>query len=233
VISASALKPHCGYINVLSKQRQPTPEQQAAIDQGTRFHAAVELWVKGGRLPQVQDLEVQGWLDLLATTWTPSPGVAVEVAWGLSPDGGRVMVEEPEPHVYRSIDGSPLLTAGRVDVYWIDDTGALRVVDWKTGRWPVTAAVDNLQVNAAGIALAAGFRLPAYQPAIYYARDGAWDWGDVVTMGSVAHQAALAAVTAAALLDEKPRPGEWCESCWERRRCPAAPERDETTRAAE
>src|SRR5262252_1655424 len=193
MISASALKPNCAYPNVLKKLKQPTPEQQGAIDRGTHFHAAVELWLKGGRLPEVNDAEVQGWIDLLASVWRPLPENAhTEIAWGLSPDGDHVMVAEPRPHCYEAMNGAELLTAGRADVCWITGTVSLgrilTVIDFKTGKWPVPVADENLQVNAAGIALMQRFGCDGYLPGIYYARDGHFDWGDSIVMrNSVGH----------------------------------------------
>jgi hypothetical protein len=99
----------------------------------------------------------------------------------------------------------------------------LYLVDWKTGKWPVTPPAKNLQVNAAGIALAQrpGFIAPptAYVPGIYYTRDGVFEWGEPVELGGPAHLAIFEEIRAAALLDETPRPGDHCGSCWERRAC--------------
>jgi hypothetical protein len=144
----------------------------------------------------------------------------VETAWGLSADGSGVPVDEPQAHVYVPQAGCPaILTAGRSDVSWIDfDRDTLYVVDWKTGKWPVTPAGRNLQINAAGIARAN--RITArYVPGIYYARDGVFDWGEPVELGSLAHAEIFADVKAAALLDETPRPGPHCGNCWERKAC--------------
>lgn len=217
--SASALKRHCAYPNVLGLTKVRKPSSQLAMDKGTEFHAAVERWVKTGQLPPVEDLEIQGWIDLLSMQWRPPVNVLVEVAWGLSPTGQHVHVEDPEPHVYRAMDGRELLTAGRADALWCEGD-VLRVVDWKTGSWPVAPARENLQALAGAMALGHRFTVSAYQPGIYYARDGAWDWGDVVVNGSAAALADFAAVQDAAQLDDKPHPGEHCAGCWEKKACP-------------
>lgn len=221
MITASALARNCAYAKVLGAKKARTPAQQESMDRGTAFHAAVERWLKTGELPIVDDLEMQGWIDLLACEWNPPPARAMtEIAWGLTPDGRFRAVEEPEPHVYRALDGSPLATAGRADVVWTTEHNVLTVVDLKTGRWPVAPAHENLQVNAAGIALAQAYMADAYVPAIYYARDGAWDMGEPVELRGPAHADMLRQVLEAAALPLEPRPGDHCKGCWERRQCP-------------
>jgi hypothetical protein len=222
VITASALAPNCAYAKVLSARRAPSPDKQTAMNRGTQFHAAVEAWVRTGTLPVVPDPEMQGWIDLLASQWQPPPrDVFVELAWGLWDDGFYAAVDEPEPHVYVARGPRPgrrLLTAGRADVAWIEGN-TLTVVDIKTGVWPVAAADVNLQVNAAGLALANCFFLPGYVPAIYYARDGVWDIGDRVDLPAAD---IWERVREAASLPLEPLPGPHCSSCWERRACPKA-----------
>lgn len=214
--SASALKHNCAYPNLL--KTTPTPDQQAAMDRGTAFHAAVERWQQTGAVPEVDDLEMQGWIDLLASQWHPY-GKRLEVAWGIGMDGGHIMVAEPRPHVYEPMaGGAPLLTAGRADAVWIDGDNVLWCADWKTGVWAVEPAATNLQANAAGLALARRWDARAFVPGIYYARDGIFDWGDPVEMGSEAAAEAFAAVKAAAELPPKAIPGDHCASCWEKRK---------------
>lgn len=221
MISASSLVRHCRYANVLKAGRATTPAQQASLDAGTRFHAAVEEWLHTGVLPALDDPEVQGWVDMLAAAWSPPLGAEAEVAWGLTLFGYYIDVTEPEPHKYAATSGAPLLTAGRADLAF-ERHGVLYVVDWKTGRWPVTPAVDNLQVNAAGIALAQKFGATSYVPAIGYVRDGHVEFGDEVPLGSAACERMFNEVVAAAALDELPHPGDWCGRCWERKVCPQA-----------
>jgi hypothetical protein len=231
IVSASSLVRDCGYQRALRRARTPSASQQASMDRGTVFHQAVEQWARTRELPVLPDLEMQGWLDLLAAEWAPPVDGEFEVAWGAPSTGdpfirqyvtavwcAYVEVHEPEPHVYVARDGGPLLTAGRADVAWWYD-GHLRVVDWKTGKWPTTPAVDNLQVNAAGIALALKRGLLSYVPGVYYARDGFWDWGEPVVFGTPAFERILGEIRAAALLDETPRPGAHCGKCWEKRGC--------------
>lgn len=220
MISASGLVADCAYRRVLKARKPRSPNLEAAGARGTAFHALIERWIRDGVVPVVEDLEMQGWVDLLAAEWSPPPGARTEIAWGLSPDGAHVMVQEPKPHVYEAMDGRPLLTAGRADVCYGGVT--LNVVDWKTGKWPVAPAGENLQVNAAGLALARRFEARRYLPMIYYVRDGYFDVGEPVELDGPSGAAALEMVRAAAQLDETPRPGPWCASCWERRECTSA-----------
>lgn len=223
MISASGLAPDCGFARILNAKRPKPAATVEAADRGTVFHGGVESWAHTGELPAIDDLEIQGWLDLLASQWSPPTNAEVEIAWGLTDHehAGYVDVDEPEPHVYVARNGAALLTAGRADAAW-ERAGVLYVVDWKTGKWPVTPAVANLQVNAAGIALAERVGALSYRPAVYYVRDGAWDWGDVVDVQSPSHAEMFAKVRGAALLDETPRPGAWCARCWEKKACPRA-----------
>ena len=228
IVSASALVRDCGYQRRLKREKPRTPEMEAAARRGTIFHAAVEddpYRMARGKVPQVEDAEMQGWLDLLATSdqFRPTIGVETEILWGLGFDGQYVAPVETAPHVYEAAPGQPsLLTAGRADIAW-DRNGCIYVADWKTGKWPATPAVDNLQVNAAGIALAARTSSASYLPMVYYARDGYWDVGREVVMGSADWMRVYGEVKTAALLDETPRPGPHCASCWERKACAHAP----------
>lgn len=227
---------NCGHPRVLKnlppktqRDRDARARRDLAGARGTIFHAAVETWLEEGAPPLLEDAEIQGWLDLLASQWVPPAGIELEVPWGITSEGVHVFVEEPQPHVYCSPDASVLLlTAGRADAAWIGSDGRLYIVDWKTGKWPVTPPATNLQVNAAGLALAHRHGAASYVPGIYYTRDGVFDWGDPVEIGSLAQAEILAEVRAAALLDNEPRPGDHCSSCWERKVCAAAqPARDE------
>lgn len=218
---------NCGFPRVLknvlpadAKARAARARRDVAAGRGTVFHGAIETWVRDGVPGTAEDPEIQGWIDLLASQWAPPPGTELEIAWGLTPDGEHVFVEEPESHVYVSpVASVALLTAGRADAAWLGYDGVLYVPDWKTGKWPVTPPASNLQANAAGIALARRWEARAYVPGIYYARDGAFEWGEAVEIGSLAHAEIFADITAAAQLDNEPRPGAHCSSCWERKAC--------------
>jgi hypothetical protein len=226
-----------------AKDRKRIESRKASADLGSLFHRAVEAWVKAGEgppealgslhrdfNPDAPTHEVQGWLDALAAQWQPhGHGILTEEAWGLTPRGEYAPVTEPEPHVY--VAEVPLLTAGRADAAWIEQwwhhdseendvmLDVLRVVDWKTGRHQVEEPGTNLQVNAAGIALARYVGAEAYRPGIYYARDAVFEWGEVVPLASGECGAILEEIRAAAEMDELPHPGEHCGACWEKGRC--------------
>lgn len=217
--SASALKHNCAHPNVLNRGREPTPAAQESMDRGNIFHKAMEAWIRTGKYPDLEDMEIQGWVDAFAAQWSPTPWVKVEIAWGLGEDGQHLAVEEPEPHKYAAKGGLPLLTAGRADlVYAYRKEGILYIVDYKTGKSAVEPAPTNLQVNAAGLALADAFGARGYIPGVYLARDAAFDWGDPVEMGSAAAEDVFESVKAAALLPETPIPGDHCSYCWEMRK---------------
>ncbi len=234
MISASSLMRHCGHPRALSKvpprdaaERKREANKQTSAELGSTFHAAVDAWCKTGVLPVLENLELQGWMDGMATMFQPKEGVETELAWGLTLDGVYCPVDEPEPHVYvpsRQFFGQeplpPLLTAGRADLIW-EDGDLVWCVDVKTGRFPVTPATRNLQVNSAGMALASRVGASGYIPAVFYSRDSYFDWGDRVILGTSEHRAMFDEVREAALMDEQPRVGDWCGQCWERKRCPA------------
>lgn len=226
--SASALNLNCGYPRLLNRTVAKSARSQAACDLGTMFHAAVEAWKQGGwNAIEVQNDEVRGWLELLATTWTPPPGVRLEEAFGIGRNGRFIFVEEPQPHVYvpsasPSPGGTDLLTAGRADAVWLTHGpghgAVVHVRDWKTGRYPVTPAPHNLQLSALALAAADQFECDGFVREIYYARDGYLDADqEPVMLDSFEAAAAWEMVERAALLDEWPRPGEHCGPCWERR----------------
>lgn len=235
--TGSALKRFCAYPAILdlepprtAAERTREANKRASADRGTLGHALFEGWCLG-QVSHSEDPELQGYLDCLAAQWRPPGTFEAEVPWGLDAGGNYVEVIEHEPHVYVArplADGGPLpfvLTAGRADAVWVSDAtpaGPLLVVDWKFGKWPVDPARVNLQVNAAGMALALRSFCRAYIPGIYYARDGVFDWGDPVAVGSPEWKAMFEEIKAAALLDDKPHPGDHCGKCWSRSRCPSA-----------
>lgn len=159
LITASDLVRHCRHERVLKRAKPRSANLAAAGARGTVFHKAIERWRDTGEVPPVEDLEIQGWIDCLATQWRPQPGMELEIALGLSPDGEYVPVEEMPPgsHVYvptLAAGGlkTPLLVAGRADAVWWEDEHTLRVCDWKTGVWPPEHPRTNLQLWALAIA---------------------------------------------------------------------------------
>lgn len=246
MISASSLKRYCGYPRQLEatapaprtqRERDAAERKRIAADRGTVFHAAIERWaaIDDGASPVVNDQDVQGWIDLLETTWRPLPGMLFEVCAGLTAQGDAAWAEETAPgsHEYRRIgEGDPIVTGGRADVVWSTIESGLHVVtvrDWKTGRWAVEPASSNLQVTSLALAFAMLADADAFRREIYYVRDGYCD-ADPLPIPTFEARAMLADVLEAAALDNSPRPGPHCEPCWERRmkRCSLAQQPDRT-----
>ena len=170
--TASRLSRHCAHHHQLS-ELNPRPSRDAAAKKGTAFHAALQEWLTSGRVPEM-DGEIGQWLaTMVENGWAWPDGCELEKTWGLSHWATFVAVEEKPPgsHTYVSLDGEDLMTAGRADALWMAGD-VLVVVDWKTGRTLAPPARMNLQVNAAGIALAQRWKARAYVPGIYYAREG-------------------------------------------------------------
>lgn len=245
IISASSLN-RCGHARVLKARKPRSKNMEVSAERGTRFHKAVEQYVATGTPPFLEDMEEQGWLDLLAGIWKPPEGLRCEEALGLGHGGEYVPVVEVSPHVYLplSMDVSSelwaaasrdsregwlehaarlMLTAGRGDAVQTIDRRGFRLVrawDWKTGAWPAEQVATNLQIWLVGLAACQMLHGDAVQVGIYYARDGAFDWSEVVFYGSEEWQARFEDVKAAALVGEEPRPeASRCSSCWERTEC--------------
>ncbi len=193
---------------------------------GSIFHKAVEDWAATGKLVEPDDAEIWGWLLLLQSQWKPLRGMRFEVALGLNVDGGFTPVQELKPHVYTpaqdSVPSEYLLTAGRADVIWASRVGTglcVHVLDWKTGAYPPENPATNLQFWALGMAAARMAMAESVQVGAYHARDGVFEWSDVVTVDGASWDERWEDVKAAATVGEEPKPGENCIKCWEKREC--------------
>src|SRR5262245_31087116 len=119
--SASKLSRNCAHHHILS-DLTPKKSRDVAAAKGKDFHSALEAWHKNGLIPPAADDEVNGWLQtMVGNGWSFPDGCELEVAWGLDTFGAFCPVEETEPHVYRSITGDDLLTAGRADLCYVTD----------------------------------------------------------------------------------------------------------------
>lgn len=221
--TASKLSRFCAHHHLLS-DLNPRPTRDKAAAKGSLFHQALLAWNAAGFVPPIDDDDVTAWLQIMVDNgWAWPDGCELEVPWGLDTFGKFSAVEEKPSgsHIYVPLNGlDDLMTAGRADACWMSGD-VLTVVDWKTGRTLAPAAPINLQVNAAGIALAQKWRARAYIPCIYYAREGRWDVGDELGPG-IRWDFAIDEIAAAAALDDQPHPGPHCSDCWERKHCEAA-----------
>lgn len=225
--SASKLSRGCAHHNVLSELSGPRTNRDKAAVKGQVFHAALEEWHRTGLITYADDdRDVLQWLTaMIDNGWAWPDGAELEVAWGLDVFGCYNAVEETPPgsHVYRSLAGDDLLTAGRADAVWLSEDGRNVVVtDWKTGRYMPDPPSINLQLKAAGLALCQRWAADSYTPCLYLARSGVWQIGEEIHRGTADWDAALENVRVAAELDDKPHPGPQCSTCWERKLCPEA-----------
>lgn len=209
--TASALK-ICGYANVLGKQRKRTPSQKAAMDRGSDFHTCLHHGTES------DDPAVKEWLALARRSMQLPDGAELEIPLGLSPDGRHVTVREVEPHVYEPLMPVKLLTAGRADVMWTEPP-VVHLGDFKTGTSHLGPPELLPQLQALGFAAADLCSAEAMRLGIYYARDGVWDWSDVIALDSPKAAELWDMVVACATADESPKPGPQCSSCWERKAC--------------
>lgn len=125
--SFSALKAFCSHPETFTRKPKKRRDDAAAL--GTEFHLYIQRWVEsiaagkpfhcdGAKEP------VRGWIRRMRQTWTPPPGLEAELAVGLEDLPGPKFVEvlEPKPHEYEPADGkTPLLTAGRADLVWVEE----------------------------------------------------------------------------------------------------------------
>lgn len=212
--TASQLHP-CGYSNILSKKRKRPKSTLLAMEKGTEFHECIQFQRDS------KDPEVQEWVVKARTGLNLPEGALTEFALGLSPAGRYVQVREVEPHVYEpTFEGTrgTLLTAGRADVMW-EAQRVTSVGDFKSGKTQLGRPITLPQLLALGFAAADRNASDAMRVGVYYARDGLWDWSDVIGLESSEAGDAWELVQACALADEKPKPGDYCGTCWERKSC--------------
>jgi hypothetical protein len=229
----SKLRAFCAHPETIDR---PSARRDAAAGLGNTFHDYVEQWeicLREGR-PWLIDgapEPVRGWLQRLREVFVPPEGLRAEIAVGLAdlPYPEYVAVKEVAPgtHIYEPEDGvTALLTAGRADLVWPvtdDDGGYVRVCDLKSGQFYLGEPGRIRQVLGQGFACADRWRLPAFQPGIYYARLGLFDWGPIIHLDGELGRAAWDDVVESAKMSSDPNPGAWCMGCWEKNECSAFP----------
>lgn len=221
MITASGLRRHCAYPVTLSKLVKPDSRSQAAMAKGTAFHKLMEQFLLGdeGAVAMPEDEELASWV-----TWArayASRGYP-EVAVGLSTTGLYVPVDEPEPHVYVARDGTPLLTAGRIDFLRKAD-GIVVVGDWKTGKYKADPVTRNLQLTALALAAAEMMGADGFVRQLVYVRMKEVDEDEQpIMLDSAEAGRCWEMVREAAMLDPLvPVVGAHCRNCWDlkKKRC--------------
>lgn len=223
--SFSKLRAFCSHPETLPDRPSKARDEAAAL--GTLFHKAVELRVLSGRWPCPTDFPdpVCGWVERMTNVWEVPDDLETEVACGLADEPIRhVVVREREPHVYESVDGSPLLTAGRADLVW-EQNGILNVCDIKTGQSYLGSPNDIPQLQAQCLALSLRESSKPVVPIVYYARLGMFDRGHVWGADMMERERLVRRVREAAKRGTEPNPGVHCLGCWSKRDCRAYPER--------
>lgn len=242
LISCSGLCRNCRHHKVLEKQRDRHPKTEAAAVEGTDFGLMVQLWLecRYGELVALEarlgGAESVHWFQNMIASWRPPVGVECEVPLGLLSDGRYIAVDEPEPHSYVARVsphlGAHLLTAGRADLVWTrtcDPGGVYEgpvelevcVGDLKRSAWRYGSPEQHPQLMALGLAAASYHAARFLRLGLYDARDAVWEWSDRIDVYKEG-AAMLEEVRGMATMTDEPRPGEWCQGCYERTRCPEA-----------
>jgi len=185
--------------------RPSTPEQQV----GTRVHAAIAARLTGTPHDEHPDdrVTLAQWADWWATAGLSPTLVEVRLSLRLA-DGQTDAVVE--------YDGQPGHVYGTPDLVGYDATGALVVVDWKTGddyqRYTAPAA-ENQQLRAYAVMAAAALCVDAVRVAVVrLTSDGVVeDWHDLDALDLDAHLSYLRDRVGYALAE--PQPGMHCARC--------------------
>lgn len=231
MLSCSALAPDCAYQKTLSKARPRSAYVEQTVVEGTQFGGFVQAYVEGTPLVEPEELNEQfeAFREFRRGFPVP-PGARCEVALGIRKDGSFCPVVEVYPHFYvpsHAADGSAyflpcagpldeLATAGRNDVCWVNGNVAI-VLDMKRSafRYPDPERVPQFMSLGCMWAMANG--LEFFQTGAYGLRDGAYQWAQEIQRVSDVLPEIL---RMAALPEDEPRPGEHCQSCYERKACP-------------
>lgn len=231
--SCSALTRNCAYVTTLSKLRKRSRYVEQTAEEGTRFGALVQAWIEGRPEPTPDPIDSPWcWFEDLRAQWHAPAGAACEIAIGLSKNGTYVPVVEVYPHFYcpsHDTDGAAFLlpaagdreclaTAGRLDVGWVNGNVAI-VLDMKRSAWRYGNPEYVPQLMALGCAWALRHDLEFVQTGLYGAKDGVFVWSQEIQRVADILPDVL---EMCGLPEDKPIPGEWCASCYERKQCPAS-----------
>lgn len=210
-ISSLPVAEHCGLSPAIAAEHPEAPGRGAF--KGKAYHARVARQADAADLmallTEAERTEVEGW----ALPTDEPAGAEHEIALGLT------MVGRYSPH---GTAGN--LTDGTTDVAWA--TGAAAeltavVGDYKTGALHVEDGPRSLQLVGYGFAYANKIGAQHMRLGIWYAREARWDWGAAIALDSPEAADLWRRVTVAATNPPIAAPGPWCDSCFQRHRCPA------------
>jgi hypothetical protein len=236
----SALRERCNYPELIDLVNPMSKHRQRACDVGTELHRAVENWVRYGTplerdgADPITSKDARSWFERMASTWAPPKDCKTELALGITDDGRAVEVDEIMPHEYTSRSASDaLITAGRLDLLWVENYGTAVVVDIKTGRSYLGDPWRIPQLVAQAYAVSQWMRehddyeqVYEVKLGVYYARLGLFDFGDSAESVSDVRDM-FPTVRRWALADNDPKPGAHCLSCYSASNCSFNPAKKE------
>lgn len=210
-ISSLPVAEHCGLSPAIAAEHPEAPGRGAF--KGKAYHARVARQKDAADLvallTEAERAEVESW----ALPTEISLDAEHEIALGLTTVGRY------SPH------GTPgNLTDGTADIAWPDiefNPPVAVVGDFKTGALPIEDGPLTLQLVAYGFAYANKIGATAMRLGIWYARRGEWDWSATIELDSPEAADLWRRVTVAATNPPIAAPGPWCDSCFQRHRCPA------------
>lgn len=147
----------------------------------------------------------------------------------------RYSEAEKELEVAISTDGYPCrpddpdcLSVGHLDIAWVVEIDGIRIAyvpDIKRSEWTTPDGPESLQIHAYGLTFAMSRKCDYYCPGIWAAKEGVWQWGALVEIGSPRSiellDNVLAALSNLPDANHQYTVGAHCMRCWGREYCPA------------
>lgn len=205
--SLLSIAEHCGLAPALAMAERQGPGRAALM--GSAYHALV-----AGDAARARDLLAELTVEERAEVEgraqpTDLPNArGHEVAVGITPEGRWASKGAP---------GN--LTQGRADIVWYED-GTVTVVDLKSAPWSVDDGPLSLQLVVYGFALADKWNADRMKLGIWYYREARWEWADPIALDSPEAADLWRRILIAANKRPEGTPGPWCDTCWQRPRCP-------------
>lgn len=153
-------------------------------------------------------------------------GVTVELRYeDAVKEAALAIGPDMEPLPFAAFARGEALTGGHPDMYWIRDVHGMRiayVADIKRSEWTVTDGPESLQVHGYGFLVAAHEQCTHYMPGIWGAKEGTWQWGELVALDSPRAFSLWERIAHAARNTEGDyATGPHCGGCYNRFTCPA------------